>query len=427
MGPPVGRALHYSVFARAKGGRWSRPASADVRVVPPVSDVVIEGGEKAVTAHWRAHPDVAAVEVTRTTGGAGGPSETIAVEHNRAFGDLAVGDGVRYHYTIIACYLTATGVLRSEAVVVRGATRPEARPVTKLTASAVDGPGLAVKLSWRQRTGSEVVVRRSPRPCPWDYGQTVELAELARYGVELHGALIEKGESVTLTVAVPSGRSYCVPFTIGPKGAVRGQDAIVDLTEPVRHVQAQRFGDDVRITWTWPDEVSAAEVVWDGGRRRITRQQYREEGGCQIHGVPRVTRVDVGAVVPGAHGESESRSAPISVEVEQRPPRLAYQIRRRGHRLVGGVKCTVTVTGVEVVGEVTLLLVAAAGAVMPQKPDGGLELLRTSITVAAGVPTVLPEVEVPSVMRKPYWLRCFIAEPAGALLTDPPVSQLKVS
>ena len=36
------------------------------------------------------------------------------------------------------------------------------------------------------------------------------------------------------------------------------------------------------------------------------------------------------------------------------------------------------------------------------------------------------EAAVPSLPR-PYWLRCFLPEPAPALLVDPPVDQLKVT
>ena len=152
-------------------------------------------------------------------------------------------------------------------------------------------------------------------------------------------------------------------------------------------------------------------------------QQYRDEGGCQLRGVPGRSRVEVAAVILGESGESHS--APTSVEVEERPPRLTYQLRRRGHRLVGGVTCVVTLSGAEPVPGVTLIIVAAAGPAMPLSPKGGVELLRQPVVIDPAVPVVL-EAPVPR-LRKPYWLRCFLAEPAPALLVDPPVSQLRVS
>ncbi len=430
--PPVGRPLHYAVFARtgSPAGQWSRPACATAQVIPPVTDVVIQGGTNIVTGRWRVHPDVAAVEVHRTAGiVAGGiadsQGEPVAVERNRAFRDETAVDGVQYFYTLVACYPRPGGgaALRAPPVVVRGATRLQARPVTALTVTQAAGAGLAVRLSWRQRPGSEIVIRRSPQPCPWEYGQAVALAELVNYGVELDGTLTAKGESMTLVAPAPAGRSYYVPFTLGTDDAVRGQDAVVDLTAPVHRVRAQRFGDDVRVTWLWPADASAADVQWAGGSRRITLQQYRDEGGCQLRGVPGMSRIEVGAVVLGESGVS--RSALTSVEVEARPSQLTYQLRRRGHRFAGGVTCVVTLTSAEPVPGVTLVIVAAAGHAMPLSPEAGMELLRQPVVIDPAVPVVL-EAPVPR-LRKPYWLRCFLAEPATALLVDPPVSQLKVS
>jgi len=422
--PPVGRRVHYAAFARTAGGQWSRPAYATAQIVPPVTDVVVEGGSNVVTGRWRVHPDVAAVEVHRTVGVPRDRGQPVAVDCNRAFCDETAVDGVAYFYTLVACYPDPGGIgaLRSAPAVVRGATRPEPRPVA-LTATPTTGAGLMARLSWSQRPGSEIVVRSSPQPCPWEYGQVVAPAELAGYGVELDGTRTAKGESMTLIAPVPPGRSYCVPFTLGAHGAVRGRDAVVALAEPVRRLRAQRFGDDVRVTWLWPDKVSAADVRWAGGRQRITVQQYRDEGGCQLRGFLGAPRVEVGAVMLGESGES--RSAMMSVVVEERPPPLTYQLRRRGYHLISGVTCVVTLSGAEPLSGVTVIIVAATGHSMPLSPESGVELLRRPVVIDPAVPVVL-EVPVPR-LTKPYWLRCFLAEPAPALLVDPPVGQLKVS
>ncbi len=443
--PPVGRPVHYAVFARtvsaqagsaqagsAQAGPWSLPACAAVRVVPPVTDVVIEGGRDLITGRWRIHPDVAVVEVHRSSvtavpdgRGEPVPPKDMTVQRNRGFCDETAAEGVAYFYTLIACYPhpNGAGALRSSAVVVRGATRPEARPVAALTATAAPGADLAVRLSWSQSPGSEIVIRRSPRPCPWEYGQLVALTELAGYGDELEGTVTTKGGSMTLLAQVPPGRSYCVPFTLDIDGAIRGQDAVVDLADPVHRLRAQRFGDDVRITWCWPEAVSAAEVRWAGGSRRITVAQYRDEGGCQLRGVPTVSRVEVGAVMLGDSGECHSPTT--SVLVEPRSPQLSYQLRRRGTRLTGGVWCVVTLSGAQPVVGVTIIIVAAPGHAMPPSPEAGVELLRQRVVIDPAAPVVL-EAAVPR-LPKPYWLRCFLAEPAHVQLLDPPLSQLKVS
>jgi hypothetical protein len=425
--PPVGQRVHYAVFARSTSphaGQWSHPTCAAVQVVPPVAGVVVQGGSNIVTARWRVHPDVVAVEVHRTAGVPEDRGEPVAVGGNRAFCDETAVDGVQYCYTLVACYPHPNGhsALRSAPVVVRGATRPEPRPVPALTAAPTAGADLTVRLSWSQRPGSQTVIRASPQPCPWEYGQVVGLAELAGYGTELDGTRTVKGDSVTLVAPMPPGRFYCVPFTLDSSSAVRGQDAIVGLAPAVLRLRAQRFGGDVRVTWQWPDQVSAAEVHWAGGRRRITVQQYRDEGGCQISGCPGISRVEVGAVVLGETGETRSTMA--SVVVEPRPPQLVYQLRRRGHRFTGGVTCVVTLSGAQPVRGVTVIIVAAAGHAMPRSPEAGVELLRQPVVIDPVAPVVL-EAPVPR-LPKPYWLRCFLAEPAPALLVDPPAGQLKV-
>jgi hypothetical protein len=284
-----------------------------------------------------------------------------------------------------------------------------------------------VRLTWRQHPGNEVVVRRANTPCPWEYKAVVPPAELARWGHELDGRLTLRDDgAATLVATVPPGRSYYVAFTLDGAGVLRGQDAVVDLTHPVHRVQAHRFGDDVLVTWQWPEEVTAADVRWPTGARRVSRQRYRDEGGFWLRGARAVRRVDVEAVV--FEGDGQETTAPaVSVEVDERPPELTYELARRGHRLVRGVRCTVTVRAAESITGVTLVLVAAHGQVMPTTPEAGDEILRESISVKAGEPLVLPEVTVPAHLRKPYWLRCFLAEPGPALLVDPPVSQLKVS
>jgi len=425
--PPVGLQVHYAVFARLGTGSWSRAATTSVRVVPPVSDVVVDGGTDAVTGRWHVHPAAATVEVARATGRPDAPPQPVAVERKRGFRDTSVADGTAYYYSIVAVYPAPTGgaPLRSDPVVRQGATRQEAKPIPKLVANPVAGTQRMLRISWRQQPGTEVVLRRSTRPCPWGYGAKVQLSDLKRWGTELDGEVVARGEAITMTAAIPAGRSIVVPFTIGPDGAVRGQDAIVDLVEAVRDVRAQRFGDDVRVTWVWPDEISVADVTWAGGRQRITLTQYRDGGGCLLRAVPRMRRVDVEAVLPG--GEDEGRAPAVSVEVVERRTPLRYKLSRRGRSWAGGVTATVTLTSQVPVPHATLLLVGAPGDVMPLSPDGGEELLRTDVTLRAGEPLVLPDIPVPRHLRKPYWLRCFLADPGPFTLVDPAVTQLKVS
>ena len=62
---PAAVPLGYAVFAAHEPDVWSRPARAEVEIVPPVQEVVLTATEDAVEASWHAHPDVIAVDVHR--------------------------------------------------------------------------------------------------------------------------------------------------------------------------------------------------------------------------------------------------------------------------------------------------------------------------------------------------------------------------
>ena len=241
-GPPVGRDLHYAVFARTPGGQWSRPACATARVVPAVTDLHIESERGAVVGRWKTHPDVISVEVIRSEGTPDGPGVAITVERGRSFRDTTARDGVQYCYAVVACYpaVSGGGMLRAERQVQRGTPRLEAHPVKSLTASVTNGDGLSVRLTWRQQPGNEVVVRRGSTPCPWAYGTVVGPAELDRWGAELDGTLTLRGESATLVATVPPGRSYYVAFTV--EAPVRCAARTPSPTSPTRSARCGRSG-----------------------------------------------------------------------------------------------------------------------------------------------------------------------------------------
>ncbi len=367
--PPVGHALHYAVFARETPAPWSRPIGTSTRIVPPVSDLVIEGGAQVVHGRWNTHKDAVAVDVRRTATKPDGPGETVAVEENRRFHDTAVVDGTRYFYTIVAVYPSVYGgpTLRSEPVTGWGTTRLEAKPVTELSATPVgEGvPTVRADLDPTDRQGCRDPTRG--KAVPVEYGTHVAAEDLARYGSPLDDrGLTARGESMSLVATVPSGRTWLVAFTLDADGAVRGQDAVAELVEPVRQVQAQRFGDDILVTWLWPEGTSAADVAWSGGLRRITVRQFRDEGGCYLRDVPAVRRLDITAVLPGT---DECRAPLVSVEVTGRATKISYELRRGGHRLFGGVRCSVTLASAEAVQSATVLLVGSQGPVMPVAPD----------------------------------------------------------
>ena len=74
-----------------------------------------------------------------------------------------------------------------------------------------------------------------------------------------------------------------------------------------------------------------------------------------------------------------------------------------------------------------LILVAAPGEVMPVRAEQGRAAVHVSgITLIPGRPWEVP-FTLPSGAPKPRWLRCFVKQPAGVRVTDPPIDEMKVS
>ena len=75
---------------------------------------------------------------------------------------------------------------------------------------------------------------------------------------------------------------------------------------------------------------------------------------------------------------------------------------------------------------VEVQLVAAAGPVLPVRVDRGELVGRfTGLTLSPEEPWEVPFM-LPARMSKPFWLRCFVVQPAGIRVLDP-IDEMKVS
>lgn len=428
--PPVGCAVFYAVFAGPGVEVWSRPAVEEISVVPPVSHLQATGERDAIILEWQAHPEVVAVRVWRKIGFAaqehGKPLEVA----NSSIRDTEVEDGVEYVYSVVAVYRCADrdDEITAAPALVRAATRPDLAAVTELRVHSVGtATDLRVQVAWRQPIGAEVVLRRDVRAPSWPVGERVSTSEIASYGRELSGAPILQDGWMTLTATVPAGPSVYVPFTIDRYGGIRGREAAFGLAQPVRQLRGERFGSTVLLSWGWPDEVTVAEVGWPGGSRRITRQQYDDEGGCHIPLSSQAAGIEVLTVVRATN--QEARSTPATIQISGEQPRLSYTLQRRGSRLTGGVRCVVVRLASSQYVQCTVLVVVAEGHNMPLTAAEGRVLDERYESIVPGVEQVW-EVRLPR-LRRPYWVRCFVADDDKVQdkvqLVDPPLSQLKVS
>ncbi len=435
-GAPPGREMHYSVFATV-GGAWSRPASAVARVLPPVTAVQVWVRGNDISCAWRAHPAAEAVRVRRTLGrGPTSPDDGEPVPATLAgLSDAVTGDGLDRFYGIVAVYRDEHGSeVTSQMAVAKAAIRDDAPSYVRKVrahATAVDASTATAHVAWQTPAAGTVSVRRSDLRPPWADGATVPRDEMEAFGEPLIGDRLAQGGETLFEATVASGTFFLTPFTIDAAAgtAVVGEPITVGVTEPVRRLVVRRTGNEATVAWEWPPSVSLAEVTFTPTRgaptsRRLTRGQFAESG-CRIQVGSAGGRVSVRTLTRG-HG-SETLSAPVSVTVEGVEATISYHLvrppgsinpfnRRRLLRVEADRPCD----GVE------LRLVAAAGLAMPTRPDQGR--LLEHVSGLALRPGVVWEAEfaLPSRLSKPFWVRCFVVQPAGLRVIDP-VDEMKVS
>lgn len=434
--PPPGRNLHYSVFATA-GGAWSRPVSAAVRVLPPVTAVQVWVRGDEVSCAWRPHPAAESVRVRRTLGRApSSPDEGEPVPASRTgLTDAIAGDGRDRFYGIVAVYRDEHGAeLAAPMAVAKAAIRDDAPAyVQKLRAhaTAVDARTATAHVAWQTPAAGTVSVRRSDQRPPWPAGASVPREEMEGFGEPLIGDRLAQGGETLLEATVPSGNYFLTPFTIdvAAGSAVVGEAAVLGVTEPVRQLVARRTGNEATVAWEWPASVSLVEVTFTPAHgsattRRLTRGQFAE-AGCRIQVGSAGGRISVRALTRG-YG-SETFSAPASVTVDGVNATISYHLLRAGgtvnpfsRRRLLRVESDQPCDGVE------LRLVAAAGLAMPTRPEQGQLVEHVSgLALRPGVPWEAP-FTLPSRLPKPYWLRCFVVRPSELRVIDP-VDEMKVS
>lgn len=424
---PVARPVQYGVFALADGRPNSRAATAQVTLLPPVSQLNAAVGPSEVTVHWSTHPDAQEVRVTRSA--AGGPSTAVAVRGNscQLTGLL---EGEAQHFEITAVYAGLDGAeMLSPVEQINATPRSEAQPLPRLRVRTVGADGaVRVRVSWTPIDKSEVRILRADAPPIWPFGTWVAQEDMMRFGSEVTGRRIAgRGGELAIETELPPGVHHLVPFSVGGTGIVVGRSAAVGVTEPVRGIVVTPFASYATVSWEWPPGVQLAEVSWevdgDADLAVLGQAQYRSQGGARVPLGRGPCTVEVRAMTMA--GDESFTSPPVQavissvVDVE-----ISYTVSAAPSvGPFGGRSKRIVFTSAEGCQNVRVQMVALPGRVMPIRPDGGLVLLDTILTLKPGAPVEHP-VTVPRSVKRPYWVRCFVAG-GQARLVDPPIPQLK--
>ena len=422
---PVARTVRYGVFAVADGRPPSRPATTEVTLLPPVSNLAAEVGTATVTLSWSAHQN-AEVLVTRAASGAAPVSVPVTGGGCRLSG---LPEGVAQHFEVVAVYRGPGGAeLRSGVEPISATPRAEARPVPKLRTSVVEsGRGLRVRMTWPRVDNSEVKIIRCDAQPPWPFGAVITHEQMLQAGREVAGQDIGRGTEDGLEADLPAGVHYLVPLSVGGAGIVVGRTASVAVTDPVRNLIATPFSDYATVSWEWPETSQLAEVTWElGGDTdfyQMSLAEYTAKGGARVPLGAGPCKVEVRAVIMAGNRAHVAPAAEIVVHrIVQLP--IAYHVSGLPSLgPFGGHAKKVVFTAEQACTGVRVRMIAFPGPVMPTRATDGLSILDTTLTLAPGVPAE-HKVVVPKAIKRPFWVRCFVLD-GPARLVDPPIAHLK--
>ena len=317
--------------------------------------------------------------------------------------------------------------------------------VMDLHCRAMPGRADVVQLSWTPPSSGVVSFRMAGKPPSWPAGTAIASQNVDSYGQQLSaGGMLGPDQRMSRELSLPGDRTFVTAFTIRDADAVSGRTVEITREAPVRGLSWQRFGEEVRLVWKWPDETIAAYVAWQpmaaadqpgpaAGRqqRKCSRRAFEAEGGFAAVMGHEAQRVEVWAVFAGQG--REDLTAPAEIEVPAigvlvpyrfrrvLGPRDAVGTRRRRELVVSSERpCVLPDLIVVECRHPAMPLVPHDGEIVDQIPGGPVDPSR-------------PLRKMVELGRHgPSWIVCFIdpVQPAvrrsRVTLDMPPVKQLRV-
>jgi hypothetical protein len=421
--PPIGRKVRYAVFATRDGVSFSDPATATAIVLPAPFELGASPGTTDVSLSWATPPEAAGVVITQTA------PDGSRVEHRPTTpGQVSVtglATGTKYRFSAKAIYLLSGGERRESAAVEIDATpRGSIRAVEDLR---IEVSATGHRAIWSTVVGYTVELWAIPITAQLRAGTRVSNVEFATL----------RGQRLTLRPSsAPSGFdarefnplpdvSVVVPVTLEGDGGLVGRSQVAGSAPSVQKPTAERFGDELRLSWEWPRGDYMIEVGWAvrGARnsRRVSRTAYNDDGGVRIPHADSVRDVTLATVVRA--GAQEWVSPPLPVPVGGVAPAVTYSLVVKRSRLGGKGTATVTVESPKFRGRVQALTILKEAKFMPSRPSDGTVVDRRVLDFTSG-----PSVTFTLVLGKvasPFWVRLFPEVNSSVRVEDPPTSQMR--
>lgn len=423
---PIATRAYYGVSA-SRGGGSSPVAVADVLALPPVREVVVTAEPTSLSLRWTAPPEASAIEVMQQSPDGTRTPLSPGTQHGATSSGLQTG--ATYAFFLTAVYADGAGAAsHAETVRVTAVPRGEARPASALVVSEVDAGSadstrVQVAAEWPRVEGYPIEVWHFAAAPVWRAGDRVPLADVRARGVQLAGRSSTAGRVERLVGVTEHGLRHYVVLTRDGDVGIVGAVAEFGTAPPVANVRAERFGDEVVVSWDWPSPDLDVRVRWSGssqGERRISMGAYRTAGGCRIPMGAGGGELLVAAV--GADGEGDWASAEVSVAVPGASRAIAYDVAFR-KRLIGGPSAATLRFDLPAEGaQVDVVVVGHRSRFMPFDATQGGVLARATVTSASPI----VEVVLPKGGSGPLWVRAFAVE-ASDRLVDPSPTSMKVA
>jgi tetratricopeptide (TPR) repeat protein len=294
---PAGMPWYYAVFTLRSGVASQALGSGPHLRRAEVSDLVVEAGDGQVVLRWTPPQGCTGVEVWRLEGArapACGQGARVAVA-----GDCAVDKGLRngtsHAYRVVACFTDPAddrSIVKSAGVSAMALPVAPPAAVADLHARREHGD---VLLSWTPPPRGDVQIRQTTRLPRFSVGRIIALTQAQEYGT-LVSAI---GPGAAQTALRSQGRVFFIPLSVVEQTAVLGKPVAITTLDEVSHLQSQRVGDNIHLTWAWPTGATEVLVAWShdacpaspeeaqGGSRRLTQDAYERAGQWTLRNAAR--------------------------------------------------------------------------------------------------------------------------------------------
>jgi HEPN domain-containing protein len=422
---PAGSQVRYGIVAERAGISASTAWSQGLLVAKEVEAIQVVARDGEVHITWEPVSAGHSVEAERVDETDRSSLQTKAT--NAGLVDRDVVNGHRYRYTVRVAYPLEGGkVLRTEGRSLFAVPAPRPTAISDLRAEA---SSVGVSLRFTPPEAGNVRVLRCAAEPSGNAGDEIPLERLAAIGTDVradHEGALDPS---------PDIMAWYLPVTVGEGYAVRGQPIRHLALPAITDVKAIDLSSAVRVTWSWPDGVRTATVVWRRDRQpssaddeqaqrfTTTVAQYSEAGGVDL-AVTGPEAVFI-AVYPTLRIDGESVTATSVTAAARTAVRrtakldLRYEVRRLGLRK-RQVELQIVEPDQGPLPE--LLVVARSGDLLPRTPGDGRVVAQLGGEMGARQqPLELAE------LGRPVAVRVFFAQQSTSAthrLFDPDTSAL---